>query len=94
MLFSRLGINYNNEDPVFRKGTTVFYRGSEEEGGDASIADTQRTINQTVASQSALDLQKTGKAAKAKRKKRELIDEAIDIIGDDFWTANSYLLER
>ncbi|KAI9007786.1 tRNAHis guanylyltransferase-domain-containing protein [Hyaloraphidium curvatum] len=72
LLFSRFGMNYNDEPAMFRKGTTLYYRSEAEPPGG----------------------EEGGGKRRAKAKRGELVDEAVDIIGDTFWDANPYLLAR
>lgn len=111
LLFSGFGINYNSEEAVFRKGTTLFYR--EEHRGESRAptgpADGARTEIERAAkspgegsterddADNVKDARKPaaerGRAPKTKTR-RVMVEEAIDIIGDTFWTAHPYLLAR
>lgn len=88
ILFSKFGINYNNEPEIYRKGT-VIYRSydsgaSLENGEDGCI----RSANKVADPQSKTQL---GKERKRKLKAKIGI-EHIDIIGDAFWNARPYIL--
>lgn len=89
LLFARFGMNYNNEDALFRKGTTIYYRELAETGAEQPETDAQ------VAEGSAAGERRPAKRRSPKSKRRrELVEEAIDIIGNDFWDSNPYLLAR
>lgn len=88
ILFSRFGINYNNEPQVYRKGT-VLYRSYELEqpavNGD---------VAQDVHSGRASDPTSKSQIDKERKRKQKatLTTEHVDIIGDAFWEAHPYIL--
>lgn len=81
ILFSRFGINYNNEPQLYRKGT-VIYRSydqyDEAVNGSGKLPDPN----------SKTQLEKDRK----KRQKAKIVTESVDIIGDEFWKAHPYIL--
>jgi tRNA(His) guanylyltransferase len=96
MLFTRLGINYNKEDAAFRKGTTLFYREQTEQ--TEPMEPLERTeVSGTLAgetAESSSDAPDRPPKTKKRKAKRELVDEAIDVIGDEFWNENPEILAR
>ena len=88
ILFSKFGINYNNEPEVFRKGT-VIYRAYDHEtavlNGQGDAEDASAKMPDPT---SKTQIQKA-----RKRKQKARIDlEHIDIIKDAFWDARPYIL--
>jgi tRNA(His) guanylyltransferase len=78
ILFSRFGINYNNEPEMFRKGTVLFR--DYEEQTSPSISD-------------AKELSKTAaEKERKKRAKVGVAVQHIDIIQDDFWSRRPWIL--
>jgi tRNA(His) guanylyltransferase len=85
ILFSRFGINYNNEPEMYRKGT-VMYRSyeDEEQGKEGSLARAGKTSDGSSKTQ----LEKERK----KKMKAKIAMEYVDIIGDAFWDDRPYIL--
>jgi tRNA(His) guanylyltransferase len=86
MLFSRFGVNYNNEPQLYRKGTVVYrsYDNVPFINGDATINGTGKSADPTS---------KTQIERERKRKQKATItEEHVDIIGDAFWHAHPYIL--
>ena len=83
ILFSRFGINYNNEPLIYRKGS-VIYRSYEQ----------QAVANGEASETKAADL--TSKTQIEKERKRKLkaviAVEHVDLIGEAFWDAHPYIL--
>ncbi|KAK9365789.1 Thg1 C terminal domain-containing protein [Lipomyces kononenkoae] len=80
LLFSRFGINYNNEDVIFRKGTIL-------------IRDMGVCTSTSDSSDAAADLgerqvksRRQAEREEKKRQKAEVAELHVDIIGDEFWT--------
>lgn len=89
ILFSKFGINYNNEPEIYRKGT-VLYR-SNDQAGSAGEADTTRETKSSgkvadPASKTQIDRQRKSKL------KATIAMEHCDLISDTFWLAHSYIL--
>jgi tRNA(His) guanylyltransferase len=83
ILFSKFGINYNNEPEMYRKGT-IMYRAyddvadkvGDEGGGKAADVESNTQIE---------------KERKRKMKARIAV-EHVDVIGDGFWDSKPYIL--
>jgi tRNA(His) guanylyltransferase len=99
ILFSRYGINYNNEPEMFRKGSVVFREYELENpaninGSEAgSVEHSTRMEANTGVPVEAAVLSKTGadKLRKAKAKARVAV-EHVDIIKDEFWERRPWIL--
>lgn len=82
ILFKRFGINYNNEPLVFRKGSVVYrkydLKERSGEGGAGKQAD--------PTSRSQMEKERKRKM------KAEVVVEHVDLIGDAFWEARSWIL--
>lgn len=85
ILFSRFGINYNNEPQVYRKGTIV-YRAYELE---TMLANGSRD-GITTGPRSKTQLEKERK----RKQKAALAVEHVDVIGDDFWESRPSILGK
>ncbi|KAK5085898.1 tRNA-His guanylyltransferase [Lithohypha guttulata] len=90
ILWSRYGINYNNEKEIFKKGSVVLREYKMLEPTEAA-----RRIDIDVAS----DLPKEDELSKTKREKirkarqkADVVVRHIDIIKDDFWQQRPWLL--
>jgi tRNA(His) guanylyltransferase len=85
ILFSRFGINYNNEPEMYRKGT-VMYRSYEDEdkGKEGSLVPAGKISDGSSKTQ----LEKERK----KKMKAKIAVESVDIIGDVFWDDRPYIL--
>ncbi|KAL8870862.1 MAG: hypothetical protein Q9174_003191 [Haloplaca sp. 1 TL-2023] len=82
ILFSRFGINYNNEPEQFRKGSVIVRDFSELTISDAHLQ-----------KEAGTEISKTKKEKEKKaRAKAEIKVEFVDIIGDAFWEARPWLL--
>ncbi|TPX19058.1 uncharacterized protein E0L32_011219 [Thyridium curvatum] len=87
ILFSKFGINYNNEPEIYKKGSVLFreYELVEIEG--RNIAEEADNIAEPV-QQSKTQTEKD----KKKRSKARVVVEHLDIIKDDFWDKRPWLL--
>ena len=87
ILFTRFGINYNNEMAMFRKGTVV-YRAYDDE--DATV----HVLEQSADGKKVADRMSKTQVEKEKKRKRKakIAVEHADIIGDAFWGARPYIL--
>src|SRR2546421_12801798 len=99
ILFSRYGINYNNEPQLFKKGSVVF-REYELENIKETNGDDGKCVKQkselelsTEASEEAAVLSKTQseKMRKARTKARVVV-EHVDIHKDEFWAKRPWIL--
>lgn len=78
MLFSEFGINYEREEAMFRKGTTLVW--TQEEANEATSQPAE-DVQDGLAS-SPKGSQQNKRKVKIKRRLRTL---HVDIIGDAFW---------
>jgi len=84
ILFSRFGINYNNEPLIYRKGT-VIYRSYESTG---AVVNGDGSNGKAADAASKTQIEKE----KKRRQKAQIVTEHFDIIGDAFWEAHPYIL--
>jgi tRNA(His) guanylyltransferase len=88
ILFSRFGINYNNEDEIYKKGSVV-YRQYQLEDQPPPPPPTQAPESQAPTT----ELSKTQQEKMRKlRRKAQVVVEHVDIIKDDFWQKRPWLL--
>lgn len=80
ILFSKCGINYNNEPEMFKKGTVIVRERPQWSAGTS------------VSNPSELSLRQKQRLVNA-RKKADISVLHVDIIKDDFWTQRPWLLE-
>ena len=88
MLFTRFGINYNDEPEIFRKGSVVF-RHYQLEEAQGHIDDSNDKPNEADAQQVSKSQAERARKAKAKAK---VVVEHIDIIKDDFWDRRPWIV--
>lgn len=81
ILFSRFGVNYNNEPETYRKGT-VIYRSYDQD------SDPVNGVSNAIDPKSKTQLERERK----KKQKAAIVSESVDIIGDEFWNAHRYIL--
>ncbi|KAF5016190.1 hypothetical protein F66182_12210, partial [Fusarium sp. NRRL 66182] len=87
ILFSRFGINYNNEEEIYKKGSVVYRQYQLEDHQP------QTTTTQTTESQAITELSKTQQEKMRKlRRKAQVVVEHVDIIKDEFWQRRPWLL--
>ena len=98
ILFSRYGINYNNEPELFKKGSVVFreyeLENMETNGDDSKCVKQKSELElNTEAPEEAVVLSKTQseKMRKAKTKARVVV-EHVDIHKDEFWAKRPWIL--
>ncbi|KAL2125136.1 hypothetical protein VTJ04DRAFT_1501 [Mycothermus thermophilus] len=89
ILFSKFGINYNNEPEIFKKGSVVF-RDYElvEPGSHNTVAEVENQAEPVE--QSKTQNEKDRK----RRAKARIVVEHLDIIKDDFWDRRPWLLSN
>ncbi|KAF7960876.1 hypothetical protein EAE96_000548 [Botrytis aclada] len=90
ILFSRFGINYNNEPEIYKKGSVVFRDYELEEPGvsEAIDEDSANTIEQK-------ELSKTQEEKDRKRRaKARITVQHVDVIKDEFWQRRPWLLSN
>ncbi|OQE24373.1 hypothetical protein PENSTE_c007G01035 [Penicillium steckii] len=86
ILFKRFGINYNNEEEIYKKGS-VLYRQFELQEPKSQGEETEGTaVPEGKQSRSQQD-----KLRKLRRKAQVVVDH-IDIIKDDFWERRPWIL--
>ncbi|KAK5121070.1 hypothetical protein LTR85_005554 [Meristemomyces frigidus] len=83
ILFSKFGINYNNEPMIYRKGTAV-YRSY---GAGPAINGVSGQVK-TADAASKTQLEKE----KKRKQKASIVVEHVDLIGDAFWDSHPYIL--
>jgi len=106
ILFSRFGINYNNEPEIFKKGT-VLYREYEliavaENGTEGSSTLTSKgqggDHGLDDSNEPATDVKPLSKTAAEKerksRQKARVAVEHLDIIKDEFWERRPWILSN
>jgi tRNA(His) guanylyltransferase len=99
ILFSRYGINYNNEPELFKKGSVVFREYELENtekinGNESEIAKQNSELEpSTEVPEEAAALSKTRseKMRKARAKARVVV-EHVDIHKDEFWAKRPWIL--
>ncbi|WPH04850.1 tRNAHis guanylyltransferase [Acrodontium crateriforme] len=81
ILFKQFGINYNNEDEIWRKGTVIYraYDDHQQQDGTTSKKADPTSKNQ---------LEKE----KKRKQKAKIMVEHTDIIKDTFWNERPYIL--
>lgn len=83
ILFSRFGINYNDEPQIYRKGTIV-YRSYD--GMDGSSLFSKMDKKPDPASRTQMEKEKKRKI------KAAIVTDHVDIIGNAFWDSRPYIL--
>jgi tRNA(His) guanylyltransferase len=99
ILFSRYGINYNNEPELFRKGSVVF-REYELENTEKIHGNESKSVKQnlelepsTEVPEEAAVLSKTqGEKMRKARAKARVVVEHVDIHKDEFWAKRPWIL--
>ncbi|RYP57503.1 hypothetical protein DL770_010661 [Monosporascus sp. CRB-9-2] len=89
ILFSKFGINYNNEAEIFRKGSVVFRDYELVEPGSHNAAETADKLAQPVQQSKKQD-----ENDKKGRMKARVVVEHLDIIKDEFWDKRPWLLSN
>ena len=85
ILFSEFGINYNNLESQFRKGTSLFWM--------ESVTPVRETVADEVKSKGE-ELPQEGGACKKPRMKREIMLSHEDLIADTFWNEHPGILGK
>ncbi|KAJ5247094.1 hypothetical protein N7468_002077, partial [Penicillium chermesinum] len=89
ILFKRFGINYNNEEEIYKKGS-VLYRQFELQEPQPVPASTTEEAAEPEPKQSR---SQQDKLRKLRRKARVVVDH-VDIIKDDFWERRPWILSN
>ncbi|GLB08598.1 tRNA-His guanylyltransferase [Aspergillus tubingensis] len=88
ILFKRFGINYNNEEEIYKKGS-VLYRQVQyqlEEKSDSSVQEETSPLQEDTPSKTQQE-----KIRKLRRKVQVVVDH-VDIIKDEFWERRPWIL--
>ncbi|KAL8419892.1 hypothetical protein RB594_002884 [Gaeumannomyces avenae] len=90
ILFSKFGINYNNEPEMCKKGSVVFrdYKLEEPGNGQDKIQEAENLTEPPKESKTQAE------SNKKKRAKARVTVEHMDIIKDDFWDRRPWLLSN
>ncbi|GAD98741.1 tRNAHis guanylyltransferase Thg1, putative [Paecilomyces variotii No. 5] len=93
ILFTRFGINYNNEPEIYKKGSVIYrqYELEDPKSAEATKEPTQEDANSALQK----DVSKTQqeKIRKLRRKAKVVVDH-IDIIKDEFWQRRPWILSN
>lgn len=95
ILFSRFGINYNNEPDMFRKGSVVFREYAlvaplSQKDAEGSDGASETASGGQDGKQVSLSKTQTEKMKKLRRKAKVVVRH-VDIIKDDFWQQRPWL---
>ncbi|GLB01095.1 tRNA-His guanylyltransferase [Aspergillus tubingensis] len=88
ILFKRFGINYNNEEEIYKKGS-VLYRQVQyqlEEKSDSSVQEETSPLQEDTPSKTQQE-----KIRKLRHKVQVVVDH-VDIIKDEFWERRPWIL--
>ncbi|KAL4787465.1 Thg1 C terminal domain-containing protein [Aspergillus varians] len=91
ILFKRFGINYNNEDEIYKKGSVVFRQYQLEDtkiGFDPKTLQGQGEEEGVPGNASKTQQEKARKL----RRKAQVVVEHVDIIKDEFWEQRPWIL--
>ncbi|KAL4970476.1 tRNA guanylyltransferase [Aspergillus stella-maris] len=91
ILFKRFGINYNNEEEIYKKGSVVFRQYQLEEKKTGGTDQDATGEQDTPASQEKLSKTQQEKFKKLRRK-AQVVVEHVDIIKDEFWERRPWIL--
>jgi len=96
ILFSRFGINYNNEPEIFRKGSVVYRQFElQDPHSIGSVDDGSKVRTNSPISISGEDISRTQREKAQKlRRKAKVVVEHVDIIKDDFWKRRPWILSN
>ncbi|KAF7586273.1 tRNA-His guanylyltransferase [Aspergillus hancockii] len=93
ILFKRYGINYNNEEEIYKKGSVLYRRyqledikPKSEPGAGAPAEEECDFIQETKTSRSQQD------KLRKLRRKAQVVVEHVDIIKDEFWERRPWIL--
>ncbi|OBT96436.1 tRNA-His guanylyltransferase [Pseudogymnoascus verrucosus] len=90
ILFSRFGMNYNNEPDIYKKGSIVFRDYELVEATTSSPALNEEAL---TAPEIALSKTQAEKERKA-RQKAKVVVQHVDFIKDDFWEQRPWILSN
>ncbi|KAJ5089351.1 hypothetical protein N7532_008035 [Penicillium argentinense] len=86
ILFKRFGINYNNEEEIYKKGSVLYRQFELQEPKVAQSEEEGSAVPQAETSRSQQD------KLKRLRRKAQVVVDHIDIIKDDFWLRRPWIL--
>ncbi|KAK6522749.1 tRNA-His guanylyltransferase [Arthrobotrys megalospora] len=103
ILFGRFGVNYNNEEEMFKKGSVVYrnYGAVPESSSDDKVDEKEDDLEKKEAAgketSSPAEAQKGKSRSQQKREakklaKAEVVIEHVDIIKDTFWEKRPWIL--
>ncbi|KAL4917855.1 Thg1 C terminal domain-containing protein [Aspergillus aurantiobrunneus] len=93
ILFKRFGINYNNEDDLYKKGSVVYRQYQLEETKAPSDSKTPQSAGEEGGAPSQGTISKTQQEKLRKlRRKAQVVVEHVDIIKDEFWERRPWIL--
>ncbi len=94
LLFSQFGINYNNIPAIFRKGSILIwsYIFKEQIVNKSELESTHTVKSDTAVSQEKTIQDCVIVSNPSSKKKRTLSTLHCDIISEEFWEANKYIL--
>ncbi|EAA65634.1 hypothetical protein AN0804.2 [Aspergillus nidulans FGSC A4] len=86
ILFKRFGINYNNEEEIYKKGSVVYRQYQLEERKPLKAPEEEGpTVQESISKSQQEKLRKL-------RRKAQVIVEHVDIIKDEFWERRPWIL--
>ncbi|KFY10849.1 hypothetical protein V492_04812 [Pseudogymnoascus sp. VKM F-4246] len=90
ILFSRFGMNYNNELDIYKKGSIVFRDYELVEAATSSPALNEEALTGPEMALSKTQAEKERKA----RQKAKIVVQHVDFIKDDFWEQRPWILSN
>ncbi|KFY45825.1 hypothetical protein V494_00744 [Pseudogymnoascus sp. VKM F-4513 (FW-928)] len=90
ILFSRFGMNYNNELNIYKKGSIVFRDYELVEAATSSPALNEEALTGPEMALSKTQAEKERKA----RQKAKIVVQHVDFIKDDFWEQRPWILSN
>ncbi|PPJ54412.1 hypothetical protein CBER1_07374 [Cercospora berteroae] len=91
ILWKRFGVNYNDEEEVFKKGSVVYRAYDDEEAGNGVKDGENAGASRKMTAANPKSKTQLKKERKRKQKARIVI-EHTDIIGNTFWDKRPYIL--
>ncbi|PYH69716.1 tRNA guanylyltransferase [Aspergillus vadensis CBS 113365] len=86
ILFKRFGINYNNEEEIYKKGSVIYRQYQLEDKSDSSVQEETSPLQEDTPSKTQQE-----KIRKLRRKVQVVVDH-VDIIKDEFWERRPWIL--
>ncbi|KAL4774507.1 tRNAHis guanylyltransferase [Aspergillus nidulans var. acristatus] len=86
ILFKRFGINYNNEEEIYKKGSVVYRQYQLEERKPLQAPEEESPLVQGNISRSQQE------KLRKLRRKAQVVVEHVDIIKDEFWERRPWIL--